>query len=136
MVSQRRLSRIAAVQALFSVSFRKNADIKHDLLYCVSQLPEKLESSDFALTLAEGAYKKTSYIDEMIQKHAHDDNFEKIDALTLSILYVSIFELCLSKDKQPAPVIINEAVEIAKEYAKESSPALINALLSKIQNAK
>ena len=54
----------------------------------------------------------------------------------LAILRIGAFEL-LYRDDVPLPVVINEAVEIAKRYGTKESPAFVNGLLDKIaQGAK
>lgn len=64
------------------------------------------------------------YIDEFAVIHASDE-LAKID---LSILRLSVFELLIEK-KVPPKVIINEAVELAKEFGSEKSPSFVNAIL-------
>jgi len=53
----------------------------------------------------------------------------------LSILRLAVFELLIDK-KEPTKVVINEAVEIAKELGNERSFAFINAVLGSINTTK
>lgn len=70
-------------------------------------------------------------IDEYIKKYAKKFSIEKIAKIDLAILRLSIYELKIEK-KEPAKVIINEAVELAKEYGSERSYAFINGVLAKV----
>lgn len=70
-------------------------------------------------------------IDVQIQKAAPDFPVEKINRVDLAILRLSTYEI-LIEQKEPQNVIIDEAVELAKEYGNETSPAFVNGVLGKI----
>ena len=74
-----------------------------------------------------------SLLDGHIQKAAIEFPIEKINKIDLAILRLAIYELLVEK-KQPPRVIIDEAIELAKEYGGESSPSFINGVLGKIIN--
>jgi N utilization substance protein B len=47
----------------------------------------------------------------------------------------AILRLChheLTSGTNPAPIVLNEAVELARHFSTDRSPAFINALLDKI----
>lgn len=105
----RHKKRQLAIQELFSLQFHKQP---------VSQN-----------TLEILKYKEK--IDNEIQKAAPDFPVEKINRIDLSILRLSTYELLIHQ-KEPQNVIIDEAVELAKEYGQDTSPAFINGVLGKI----
>jgi N utilization substance protein B len=70
-------------------------------------------------------------IDEKITVAAPEFPIDKINKVDLAILRLAIYELLISK-KEPPKVIIDEAIELAKEYGGETSPAFINGALGKI----
>lgn len=70
-------------------------------------------------------------IDEWIQKAAPDFPVDKINRIDLAILRLASYEMMIEK-KEPKNVIIDEAVELAKEYGNESSPGFVNGVLGKI----
>lgn len=72
--------------------------------------------------------EKKEIIDGFIKKAAPQFEVEKINKADLAILRLAIFELLIEK-KQPEKVIIDEAIELAKEYGGDSSPAFINGAL-------
>jgi len=55
---------------------------------------------------------------------------DKLNKIDLAILRLSIYELLIGNI--PPKVIIDEAVEIAKEYGSESSPSFVNGVLGTI----
>jgi N utilization substance protein B len=71
-------------------------------------------------------------IDSQIIKFAPKWPIDKINRVDLSILRLAIWELLFSTDKTPSKVVIDEAVEIAKEYGNESSSSFVNAVLGSI----
>lgn len=72
-------------------------------------------------------------IDAKIKDAAPEFPIDKINRTDLAILRLAAFELLIAK-KEPPKVIVDEAIELAKEYGGESSPAFINGALGKIIN--
>ncbi len=70
-------------------------------------------------------------IDKTIEKSAPEFPIEKINRTDLAILRLAVYELLIEK-KQPPKVIIDEAVELAKEYGGDTSPAFVNGVLGNI----
>lgn len=70
-------------------------------------------------------------IDGEIKKAAPEFPIDKINKVDLAILRLAVFELKIEK-KEPPKVIVDEAIELAKEYGGESSPAFVNGALGKI----
>lgn len=76
-------------------------------------------------------------VDELIVKAAPQWQLPKIAKIDLAILRLAVFELTIDK-KEPIKVIIDEAIEIAKEFGNDRSPSFINGVLgtivSKVKN--
>jgi transcription antitermination protein NusB len=70
-------------------------------------------------------------IDEEIKKAAPEFPIDKINKIDLAILRLAAYELLVVK-KEPEKVIIDEAIELAKEFGGETSPSFINGALGKI----
>lgn len=70
-------------------------------------------------------------IDKTIEKSAPEFPIDKINKTDLAILRLAVYELLIEK-KEPSKVIIDEAVELAKEYGGETSPSFINGVLGNI----
>ena len=98
-----------AVEDLFKINFHKQ------------------RVGDFAKEII----SEKEFIDEQITKSAPEFPIEKINKIDLAILRLAIYELLISK-KEPERVIIDEAIELAKEYGGEKSPAFINGALGKL----
>lgn len=70
-------------------------------------------------------------IDAQIEIIAPEYPIEKINRVDLAILRLGVYELTIDKS-QPIKVIIDEEIELAKEFGNESSAAFINGALGKL----
>jgi N utilization substance protein B len=70
-------------------------------------------------------------IDSIIEKHTNI-NFDQISKIELAILKQAVYEIRNSDlDK---PIIISEAIRLAKRFGQDSSHKFVNALLDKAAN--
>lgn len=74
---------------------------------------------------------KRDFLDGKIKKAAPEFPIDKINKVDLSILRLAVYELLVEK-KEPPKVIVDEAIELAKEYGGETSPSFINGALGNI----
>lgn len=72
-----------------------------------------------------------SKIDKLITESAPDRPIEGINRIDLAILRLAVFELIIKKGTPPK-VVVDEAVEMGKEYGSDSSSSFINGVLGKI----
>jgi N utilization substance protein B len=105
----RHLRRREAVKALFAETFTKQPN-----------LPE----------LAQKVIAQKDKLDKLIQDAAPQWPIDKLNKIDLAILRLAIYEL--ENDDTPPKVVIDEAVELAKEYGSESSFSFINGVLGTI----
>lgn len=75
--------------------------------------------------------EKLPEIDAMIAEVAPEFPIANINKVDLSILRLAVYELTIEKST-PQKVIIDEAIELAKEFGGDSSPAFINGALGKL----
>lgn len=73
-----------------------------------------------------------NFIDKQIENAAPEFSIDKINKVDLAILRLAVYELLVEKT-QPTKVIIDEAIELAKEYGGDSSPAFVNGALGNIK---
>ncbi len=106
----RHLKRIKLFKQLFSLGFPQK-----------SVLPKKIKA-------IKPHFKK---IDKIIAKSAPEWPVDKLNKVDLAILRLAIYELIIVK-KTPPKVIIDEAVEIAKEFGTEKTPKFINGVLGAV----
>lgn len=73
-----------------------------------------------------------NFIDKKIESAAPEFSIDKINKVDLAILRLAVYELLIEKT-QPTKVIIDEAVELAKEYGGDSSPSFVNGALGNLK---
>ena len=135
MPSRRRLARVVVLQTLFE-SQARSIDTDASLLTNVQELGgEAAVDVEYAQALLAGVLRKRTSIEESITKHAPEWPLDRMDTLTRSILLLGSYEL-LFIEKAPPPVVMNEAIEIAKEYGPEESPKFVNGVLNAIAKGK
>lgn len=78
---------------------------------------------------------KKEEIDEKIEKHSKSWTLRRMPKTAASVLRLAACEI-LYMDSIPAPVSINEAVEMAKVYGDENAPSYVNAILRKVADEK
>ncbi len=76
-------------------------------------------------------FSEKETIDQLISTIAPEFPVEKINKVDLAILRLAVFELMIEK-KEPPKVVIDEAIELAKEFGGESSPGFINGALGRL----
>lgn len=72
-------------------------------------------------------------IDSIIKSIAPKWPLEKINKVDLAILRCALWELTITKDTPPK-VVIDEAVELGKEFGTDTSSSFINGCLGSIIN--
>jgi N utilization substance protein B len=131
----RRKARILAFQALYSFDVGKmDSEQLVSLSWVESKSIEKLSESSNLYTrlLIAGTLENLERIDENISKNLTNWDFDRLNRVDLAILRISAYALLYQKDLHPS-IVIDEAVQIAKEFGSEDSFKFINAVLDNIQ---
>ena len=104
----------------------------YDAVLDKSGITETLTEEDVAFSDAVlfGIEAHQEEIDPLIGELAIGWSIERMPRVDLSILRVAIYEMMYRRDI-PYSVSINEAVELAKKYGAQESPAFINGVLAK-----
>jgi len=89
------------------------------------------EALDFAEDLVKGVTDKRNTIDTIISEKSKNWSISRMARVDLNILRMAIFELLFRNDI-PRNVTINEAIEVAKKFGTEDSPAFVNGILDEI----
>lgn len=140
----RRKSRILAFQAVYSwdlskesiddiLSFswlQKDSEIKEGVKKEFSE--SEKEEQTFASFIIKGTIDHVDEIDELIKNHLSSSwSMERLNKVTLAILRISIYEMLYQQGSVPK-IVIDEAINIAKDYGPDDSFKFINAVLDNI----
>lgn len=122
--------RQAALQALVMSLLNESMTPEEALLYIQKDVTPRLTTLDFAEELLKGLLNNREEIDAKIAHFAPEFPVEKLDPIERCALEMGIFELLYTET--PAPVVINEAVEMGKEFGDETAGKFINGVLSAV----
>lgn len=88
------------------------------------------KQQEFALELFDGVISRIQFLDTQISKRLKDWELSKLGGMERAILRLGVYEILFSHTDKP--VVINEAIELAKSYGEEMAPKLINGILDSI----
>ncbi|MDD6233338.1 MAG: transcription antitermination factor NusB [Frisingicoccus sp.] len=75
--------------------------------------------------------EKKTELDDRINAAADRWKTERMTTVDLTIIRLAVYEMVYDEDV-PTGVAINEAVELAKRYGTDQSPAFVNGILAKL----
>jgi N utilization substance protein B len=134
----RRKGRILAFQALYSWDLG-NVDIDNvlDFAWVEKETLERMgdESLSFTRLLVSGTIEHIEEIDSVIKSHLTNWDFDRLNKVDLAILRISVYPLLFQKDLHSS-IIIDEAIDISKEFGSDDSFKFINAVLDSIRKSQ
>jgi N utilization substance protein B len=92
--------------------------------------PQRAEPDEFMEKLVRGASDGAAGIDQRIIAKSEHWRLERMPAVDRNILRLAVFELGLAET--PAPVIIDEALELARQFSGDESVSFINGVLDAV----
>lgn len=122
----RKTARENAFKLIFEKLINEDSD---ELGYAA--LTEGLDENDknFLDTLLGGVETEKEFLKSVVSRFLRGFNLDRIYKIDLAILYVSCYEIMFLTDV-PDKVSVNEAVELAKTYSTDKSPAFVNGVLA------
>jgi transcription antitermination protein NusB len=96
----------------------------------LEETPLPDDAQQFARDLVHGAISHQDEVDGLIRTAAPQWPLQQMAKADINILRLAVYELC--SGRAPLKVVINEAVEMAKLYAGESSPRFVNGVLGTV----
>lgn len=133
----RRKSRELAMQMLFQADLGKQNPEEVERLFWSSRDTEKekteedAETRGFAEDLFRVATKRQNEIDDLIEQHAQNWRLPRMAGVDRNLLRMATAEM-LSFPTTPHPIVINEALEIARRYAAPESITFLNGVLDAV----
>ena len=131
----RHRSRQRALQVLFLLDQRKQ-DVDdalssfYETLGSEEENPRRTDRDEFMETLVRGAADKASEIDQRISAKSEHWRLERMPVVDRNILRLAVYEM--SELSTPAPVVIDEALELARQFSGDESVSFINGVLDAV----
>ena len=137
MASNRHLGRIVVLQTLYEYEFRSQSEDKNvDLADIIARNMERYEDTigdkQFVQDLLNGIVERQVELDTKLQPMAPEWPISQISRIDRNVLRMGLFELLYMQETVPPKVAINEAVELAKRFGGDDSPAFVNGILAKL----
>ncbi len=129
-MDRRTRARELTMQALYQLDIQGP-----DLFELLDRFFTEADEDDFVRKLAsdwtKGTWENLEQCDEPIITSTIKWQFTRLSPVDKSILRLSVYQLKFCPDIPPK-VVINEAIELAKKFSTDKSPAFVNGVLDAI----
>jgi N utilization substance protein B len=126
MLSSKRKSRELAMQVLFLWDVHGQQDLETARQVLLDSMTDPL-TQQRAIDMAQSAWASRDQTDEWVQRLAPQWPPRRQPGVDRAILRLSLWEMTGSDT--PPRVVLDEAIELAKEFSTEQSPAFVNGVL-------
>lgn len=126
--SPRRQNRTAAFRFLYQWEMNPPDDVATELNDFLEKLEKKEGYFSYAIELVDGILGKLEEIDALINELVANWEFSRIAKTDLAILRLGIYEILYRIDVPPV-VVIDEALEISKDFSSDNSRKFLNGVL-------
>jgi N utilization substance protein B len=129
--ANRSMARTVAFQLLYQDDQNPGSREQFIESFLAQELPNYEPLITFARTMVNGTAEKLEQIDALLSGLAQHWSLSRMNATDRSILRIAVYEILFMDT--PKPVVINEAVELAKKFGTIDSAAFVNGILDKVQ---
>lgn len=91
--------------------------------------------SEYTMQLVEGYSAHAARIDELLSTYSVGWTLDRMPVVDRNVLRLGAYEL-IWEDEVPDAVVLDEAVQLAKEFSTDESPAFVNGLLARLKDLK
>lgn len=132
-VRGRHQARKRAVDLLFEADVRgiSAAEVVDTRAALAEAKPDIARLHPYTAAVARGVSEHAAHIDDLITAHLRGWTLDRLPAVDRAILRVSVWELLHAADV-PEPVVVDEAVQLAKELSTDDSPGFVNGVLGQV----
>lgn len=133
----RHRSRQRAIQILYQADIRnQSVEMAMEDYYSTLYSEENEEqpiSDAFMEALAKGTESEKANLDVVISSKSEHWRIERMPVVDRNILRMAVYEMQFLKT--PAPVVIDEAIELARQFSSDESVPFINGVLDAVNRA-
>ncbi len=129
-MGSRHASRRVAAQVLYALDMNPEIGAREALDRALEEGRGEVEA-EFLERLVDCAWRDRARLDSVVERFSHHWKVHRMDRVDRSILRLGAHEL-LDCPETPAPVILDESVELAKEFGTPESAGFVNGILDRI----
>ena len=100
------------------------------------RLADDAAAAAFCLTLYDGVVARQAEIDPTLSATAENWRLNRMLPVDRNVLRLGAYELLFDPAGQPVPVVIDEAIELARRFGSKDSPGFVNGILDRIAKAR
>ena len=128
----RRALREQVFLMLFRVEFHDAKELNEQIELYKEQLEECSEKDcEYIVNKFKNIVEKLEEIDTAIGEASKGWKVSRMAKVDLALIRLAVYEMKHEEDV-PVKVAINEAIELAKQYGTDDSPAFVNGVLAKL----
>ncbi len=117
---------------LFRVEFHNAEEVNEQIALYREQLEDCTEKdADYIVNKFKNIVAKLEEIDTAIGEVSKGWKVSRMAKVDLTLIRLAVYEMKYEEDI-PVKVAINEAIELAKQYGSDDSPAFVNGVLAKL----
>jgi len=128
----RRRGRELALQALYQREITQNPEGPDGTFWAEADTMPETEA--FARELVAGVCEHGDRIDALISEAAEHWRLDRLARVDRCVLRLATYEI-LARPEIPVSVTLNEAIEIARAFGSDDSPAFVNGVLDRVARA-
>ncbi|MDR1959731.1 MAG: transcription antitermination factor NusB [Planctomycetaceae bacterium] len=133
--ANRSRARAAAFQILYQEELNpRSSQSRWVDTFLEQELPDHEEVLRFARTLIEGVRKNQPELDRQIAEQSRNWSLSRMSVTDRNILRQSLYELLYLET--PKPVVISQAIELARSFGSNDSAAFVNGILDRFNKTK
>lgn len=133
-MSRRSRAREVVLQVLYRDDIHPGHDLAEAELFLRRRLQNNAELVEFALGLLAGTRRNRPEIDAVLNELSRHWTIARMPVTDRNVLRIGAYEI-LNTDT-PGPVVINEAVELARRYGTRQSAQFVNGLLDRLHQSR
>ena len=126
------ISRTKAREEAMTILYQINLYEKNKINYEIEELLQ--DKDEFTKELVNGVINNYDKLNNIANKYLNNWNINRLGLTDAAIIRIASYELLYTDT--PEKVIINEAIELAKNYSDEKVVKMINGVLDKIFHNK
>ena len=127
-------SRMLAMTILYQIDLFNRKKIECNVEKILSNnLEEITDTDDFVRILVNGVIENDNKLVSIANKYLNNWNINRLGITDAAILKIAIYELLYTNT--PAKVVIDEAIELAKDFSDEKVVGMINGVLDKVYHS-
>lgn len=138
-MKSRHRAREVALQILYRYDLSKNTDSNPAIQELIRELDHHFEHfqvpqelREFAARLVSGTLMEIAELDSLLEKSASNWKVGRMPSVDRSLLRMAVYELKHFPETD-ASVVIDEAIELAKQFGTAETPAFVNGILDSVR---